>query len=588
MPESKRDKNIDEIRHSLAHLLAAAVLEKFPNAKLGVGPVIEDGFYYDFKLPRSLTPEDLGEIEARMKFHIKQNLKMVGKKISPTEAKKLFKDQPFKLELIKDFVREKSPLSVYRTGAIFTDLCRGGHVKSTGDINPRAFKLDRLAGAYWKGSEKRPQLQRVYGLAFASEKQLKDYLKIRERAEQRDHRKIGRDLDLYLFHDLIGPGLPLYTPKGGVVVHEIESFMRQMQNEMGYGHVYTPHLAKEDLFKTSGHLQWFKDSMYPPAHFEGEGDYYAKPMNCPFHVQIYKSKTRSYRDLPIRYAEFGTVYRYEKSGEITGLLRTRGFTQDDAHIFCSEDQVVGEFVNVLNFAERLLDGLGLKNRRYRLSLRGEGTSAKKYAGNASQWRKATQYIRTALKKKGFTNYVEAKGEAAFYGPKLDVIFEDSLGREWQISTIQVDFLLPERFKLSYINPQGKEEHPFMIHRAPLGSRERIMALLIEHYMGAFPLWLAPVQTQIIAVSHKYQVYAQKINKVLKEGGIRSELTEPDETLGKRIREGEIQKIPYLIIVGEKEQKAGTIAVRRRGKGDVGNQTVANFIRTITEEILRKK
>ena len=586
----KKEESIENIRHSFAHILAAAVLNIYPKAKLAIGPAIDNGFYYDFDNVH-IREEDLPRIESEMRRLAKQDWSFKKELWTVSKATAHYKKlkQEYKLDLIKDLSKGKksTKLGMVYTGEIFLDLCRGGHVKSTKELPLDAFKLSHVAGAYWRGDEKNAMLTRVYGLAFANKKELKEYSAKLEEAKSRDHRKLGKELGIYMFSDLVGPGLPLYLPKGSIVVQEIENFMKELQNEMGYSHVLTPHLAKEELFMTSGHLQWFKDSMYPPMEFKGEGSYYAKPMNCPFHVEIYKNEMRSYKDLPLRFAEFGNVYRYEQSGELGGLLRVRGFTQDDAHIFCREDQVIEEFIKVFEFVDILLKGLGLTDYSHRLSL--PGKDKEKYAGNKKQWDKAISLIRKALKEKKI-DFTEVDGEAAFYGPKLDVVFDDALGREWQISTIQVDFLQPERFNLSYIGENGKEQRPYMLHRAPLGSRERIMAILLEHHKGAFPTWLSPEQVWILPLSDKFEKVALKVEEKLKAKlpDLRTVVRSESETLGKKIRAGEKQKIPYILVIGEKEKKSGTVSVRQRGKGDLGALSIQKFVTKVEKEIKEKK
>jgi len=575
--------NLKTLRHSAEHILTQAVLKLFPKVKMAMGPATDEGFYFDFDPNgENISEKDFPKIEAEMKKIIAKDLPITKKEISKEEAEKLFQKNEYKTEWIKEAVKRGEKLTIYQTGNEFTDLCAGPHLDSTKKIG--AFKLLSIAGAYWRGNEKNKMLTRIYGTAFKTRKELNNYLKKLEEAKKRDHRKLGKELGLFLFSDLVGPGLVLYKPKGAVIVSEIEKFMRELQTETDYSHVYTPNIAKADLFAKSGHLQWFRESMYPKMDFGEEGSYYAKPMNCPFHIEIFKSEPRSYKDLPIRYAEFGTVYRYEKSGEINGLLRTRGFTQDDAHIFCREDQVIDEFLNVFKLTHTLLTGLGLTNYRYRLSLRGK--EKKKYAGNDKQWEKATQLIREALKKAKI-DFTEAPGEAAFYGPKLDIIFTDSLDRDWQISTIQVDFLLPERFDLSYTNAEGKKEKPYMIHRAPLGSRERIMAILTEHYLGNFPLWLSPVQAKILPITERNTDYAGDILTKLKEANIRAEIDARQETLGAKIRDAQLEKAAYILIIGDKEEKEKTISVRKRNGKDLGSKNPEEFIGEIKEEIEKK-
>ncbi len=581
--EGKLDR-ASAIRHSLAHLLATAVLKKFPKAKLGIGPVIENGFYYDFLLPRSLTPEDLKEFEKSMREMIRTNLPFSGKKVTPAEAKKMFTGQQFKLELIKDLTKEKKPITIYSTGEIFTDLCGGGHVKNTSEINPDGFKLDRIAGAYWRGDEKNPQLQRIYGLAFETKKELEEYLKMRVEAERRDHRVIGEKLKLFTFAPEVGPGLPLWLPNGTVIRDELEKYAKQIEKEWGYKHVATPHIAKEDLFKLSGHIPYYQDSMYPPMKLD-DGNYYLKPMNCSHTHMIYKSEQHSYRDLPLRLAEFGTVYRYELSGTLAGLLRVRGFTQNDAHIYCREDQVEEEFLKVMKLHEFWYkDIFGIKDFYMRLSL--PAKDKKKYVSNPKGWEKAVKMIRAIMKKSGLP-YEEVEGEAAFYGPKVDFQIKSVIGREETASTNQLDFLATERFGLTYKDKDGKDKPVYVIHRAPLGSHERFIAFLIEQFAGDFPLWLSPVQAVILPVSEKFSDYGNKVFDELNKAGIRVEISDANETLGKRIREAEIQKIPYVLVVGEKEETAKTVNVRKRGSKDNMEIKTSELISKIEEEIDKK-
>ena len=579
-----KEGRIENIRHSLAHLLAAAALKKFPKAKLGIGPVIENGFYYDFKLPRPISDEDLKEFENSMREMIRAKLSFSGKKTTPIAAKKTFGNQPFKLELIKDFQKEKKPLSVYKTGDVFLDLCKGGHVKNTKEINPDAFKLDRIAGAYWRGDEKNPQLQRIYGLAFETKKELEEYLKMRVEAERRDHRVIGEKLKLFTFAPEVGPGLPLWLPNGTVIRDELEKYAKQIEKEWGYKHVATPHIAKEDLFKLSGHIPYYQDSMYPPMKLD-DGNYYLKPMNCSHTHMIYKSEQHSYRDLPLRLAEFGTVYRYELSGTLAGLLRVRGFTQNDAHIYCREDQVEEEFLKVMKLHEFWYkDIFGIKDFYMRLSL--PAKDKKKYVSNPKGWEKAVKMIRAIMKKSGLP-YEEVEGEAAFYGPKVDFQIKSVIGREETASTNQLDFLATERFGLTYKDKDGKDKPVYVIHRAPLGSHERFIAFLIEQFAGDFPLWLSPVQAVILPVSEKFSDYGNKVFDELNKAGIRVEISDANETLGKRIREAEIQKIPYVLVVGEKEETAKTVNVRKRGSKDNMEIKTSELISKIEEEIDKK-
>ena len=583
MAKEQESKNkLDAVRHSLAHLLAAAVLKKFSDAKLGIGPTIENGFYYDFLLPRTLTPEDLADFEKDMRTFIAAKLPFSGKKITLAEAKKMFKGQKFKLELIKDFVKEKKTLTAYKTGDVFLDLCRGGHIKNTSEINPDAFKLTKIAGAYWKGSEKNPQLQRVYGVVFSTKDELEKYLWQEEEAKKRDHRVIGAKLKLFTFANEVGPGLPLWLPNGTIIRDEIESAAKVVEKKWGYQRVATPHIAKEDLYRMSGHIPYYKDSMYPPMKLD-DGNYYLKAMNCPHTHMIYRSEPRSYRDLPIRYAEFGTVYRYELSGTLAGLLRVRGFTQNDAHIYCREDQAEEEFLNVMKlhqfWYEKVFD---IKDFYMRLSLPSKDKS--KYAGVPKEWVMAVEIVRSAMKKSGLP-YVEAEGEASFYGPKIDFQIKSVIGREETASTNQLDFLAAQRFNLTYTDSDGKEKPVYVIHRAPLGSHERFVAFLIEHYAGDFPFWLAPVQIAVLPITDKVVDYAKKVSSELKSAGYRVFEDNRNETVNKKIMEAETQKVPYILVVGNREAEAGTVSVRERGKGNTGAMPLETFLQKIKKEKL---
>lgn len=594
MRGGKTDQSLEHLRHSLAHLLAAAVLEKFPKGKLAIGPAIENGFYYDFLLPRTLTPEDLRKFEKRMKELVKQGLKFSGRRVTAALARRTFKDQPFKLELIKDFVREKKQLSIYkilrpRSGqadeAIFTDLCRGGHVKNAKEINPEAFALTSIAGAYWKGSEKNSQLQRIYGVAFKTKRDLGHYLWQQEEAKKRDHRILGETLKLFTFSAEVGPGLPLWLPNGTIIRDEIERYAKEVETKWGYKRVSTPHIAKEGLYRTSGHIPYYADTMYPPMKLD-DGNYYLKAMNCPHTHMIYKAEPKSYRDLPLRLAEYGTVYRYELSGTLAGLLRVRMLSMNDAHIYCREDQVEEEFLKVMKLHEfwykKVFD---IKDYYVRLSL--PDKDKKKYVDIPAGWQKSLTLIKRAMKKSGVP-YVEVKGEAAFYGPKADFQIKSIIGREETASTNQLDFLASQRFKLTYRDNKGREKPVYVIHRAPLGTHERFIAFLIEHYAGAFPTWLAPVQVAVLPISDRQRSYGSKVVEKLKENGIRVDFPSSSETLAKRIREAELQKIPYLLVVGEKEAKTNSVAVRKRGKGDVGLKKLSKFVEEITKEISKRK
>ena len=586
MPKSANDRTIENVRHTLAHLLACAVLDLRPGAKLGIGPIIENGFYYDFDLKKSLTPEDLPGLEKRMRELIKQNLKVMGSKVTPAGARKLFRDQPYKLDLIKDFVKEKQQLTVYKLGNIFSDLCKGGHVKSTKEINPDAFKLTHLAGAYWKGDEKNAQLQRVYGVAFETKKELDNFFWQEEEAKKRDHRKLGQELDLFTFSELVGPGLPLFTPKGTVLRDLLDDFVWSLRKKYGYQKVDIPHITKKNLYETSGHWGKFKNELFRIDTREGH-EFALKPMNCPYHIQIFARRKWSFRDLPQRYASTTKIYRDEQVGELLGLVRVRSITQDDAHVFCDRARVESELKNVWEIVHEFYGAFGLP-LKLRLSLR-DPKQPNKYLGDENLWKDAENILSAVADKKiGSGKYERAHGEAAFYGPKLDFMASDTIGREWQVATIQLDLNMPKRFNLTFTNDEGGQSQIFMIHAAIMGSIERFLAILIEHYAGAFPAWLSPVQVQVIAVSDKFQSYAGKVADELKAVGIRTELTEANETLGKRIREGEIQKIPYLLIVGEKEKRTATVAVRKRGKGDMGAIKLSTFIESLNTEIIKRK
>jgi threonyl-tRNA synthetase len=579
---------IEILRHSAAHVLAIAVQKLFPDAKFGIGPTIENGFYYDFDLAHSFTPEDLPKLEKEMKEIIKKNLKFEKQELEINKAIDLFKKlkQPYKVELIKDLKREKAKkATIYKTGD-FIDLCCGPHVKSTKEIKPDAFKLTKIAGAYWKGDEKNKMLQRVYGVAFNTKKELNQYLKQQEEAEKRDHRILGQKLELFMFDDEIGQGLPLWLPKGAFVRHKIMEFAFNTYLENGYEPVVTPHIASEALWQHSGHLDFYQEGMYNPFGIDDE-QYRLKPMNCPPQVKMYNIRPRSYRELPIRWTEMGTVYRYEKSGTLHGLTRVRGFTQDDAHIICTPDQLHQELIRALKLTLYILKTFGFKDFEMNLSVR-DPKDKKKFIGSDKGWKQAEDALKKALADVGYKKFILDIGGAVFYGPKIDVKVADSIGRKWQLSTIQFDFNLPGRFKMEYIDKDGKKHQPYMIHRALLGSLERFMGVYIEHIAGAFPTWLSPIQAQIIPVSQKFNKYGEQIKKQLQKENIRAELNNNDETLGKKIRGGELQKIPYLLVVGEKEQKSDSVAVRDRKKGNLGPMKTKKFIAKIKEEIEKKK
>lgn len=600
---------INKIRHSLSHLMAMAVLEKFPNAKLGIGPVIENGFYYDFdfktaELTRNknrgtdaeqkITETDLPEIEKRMRELIKQNLKFKKENVSFRETKKIFKDQPYKLELIKELMSgnrtsQGSPISqklksasIYQSGN-FIDLCRGPHIKSAKEINPDAFKLTRIAGAYWKGSEKNPMLTRIYGIAFETKKELDDYLKQMKLAEKCDHRNIGEKLGLFMIDEQIGKGLPLWLPKGYAIRKKLEDYIYEVEKENGYLHVLTPQIAKEDLYKKSGHLAHYKDDMYAPIVIDNE-KYYLRPMNCPHHHSIYSHRIRSYKDLPLRIAEFGTVYRHERSGVLSGLIRVRGFTQNDAHIYTSPEKLEEEIENILKMHSRVFKDFNISDYWYQLSLP-DFKNKEKFGDvkNKKMWQKGADVLKKVLEKLKF-KFVKTIGEATFYGPKIDIQIKNIHSKEDTIATIQVDYYSAAKFNLTYINKDNKEKPPVIIHRAIFGSFDRFFAFLIEKTCGALPLWLAPVQVKILAISEKQNDYAEKVLKELKNNGILTELAPSDETLGKRIREAELQKIPYILIVGDREEKNDSVAVRKRNKGDLGSQKLSDFLQKIQKEI----
>jgi len=579
-------EQIEKIRHSLAHILASAVLELYPKTKLGMGPAIENGFYYDFLLQKPLEEKNLEEIEEKMKELISQKLKFEKQNITKRRAKKLFAIQPYKLELIKELPGEN--VSIFTTGE-FVDLCKGPHVKSTKEIDPKAFKLTKVAGAYWKGDEKNKMLTRVYGLAFETEKELQDHLNMLAEAEKRDHRKLGKDLKIFTFSEMVGPGLPLWLPNGAVIIDELEKLAKETEDSAGYLRVKTPHIAKEIMYKTSGHLPYYADTMFPPMVLEEEGrkvKYYLKAMNCPHHHQIFAFEPRSYRDLPLRLAEYGTCYRYEKSGELFGLMRVRSMQMNDAHIYCAEEQFADEFMAVIKLYLKYFKIFGIEKYVMRFSTYSKEGLGKKYIDNEKLWKKTEDMVRSVLLKEKIP-FVEAKNEAAFYGPKIDVEVWSAIGKEFTLATNQVDFAQPERFGLTYTDKDGQQKTPICIHRAPLSTHERLIGFLIEHYAGAFPLWLSPIQVAVIPISEKHDDYAKKVEKELKDAGIRVEVKNENETLGKKIRGAEMQKIPYLLIVGDKEISANAVAVRERGKGDLGQMPINNFIDKIINKIQSK-
>jgi threonyl-tRNA synthetase len=574
-PELTDSEKLETMRHSAAHVLAEAVQSIFPEAKFGIGPATRDGFYYDFDLPRPLTTEDLPLIEAKMQAIIAADLPFSREEVAKDKARKLFAAQPYKLELIDEIPDEK--VGLYRQGN-FLDLCRGPHVGATGEI--KAFKLVSIAGAYWRGDEHRPMLQRVYGVAFDTKEALDDYLGKIEEAAKRDHRKLGRELDLYLAPEEIGGGLIIYGPKGGRIRAVIEDFWRQEHFANGYELLYTPHIGLSKLWEISGHLDFYQENMYSPIDIEGK-QYYLKPMNCPFHILVYKSQTRSYRDLPLRWAELGTVYRYERSGVLLGLLRTRGFTQDDAHIICTPEQVEDEIAEVFRFSIHMWQAFGFEKYKVYLSTRPE-----KAIGSQEQWQQAEEALRKVLREQN-VDYEVDEGGGAFYGPKIDIKIEDALGREWQMTTIQFDFNLPERFDMVYAGKDGQEHRPYMIHRALLGAWERFFGLLIEHYAGAFPVWLAPVQAVVIPVADRHLDYARKLAAELKADGVRAEVDGRSERVNLKIRQAQLNKVPYMLVVGDREVAESTVSVRLRTGEQLAAQSLDSFKQGVKRAILSR-
>jgi len=590
MAEKYEESKLYRLRHSAAHVMAQAVLEKFPEGKVAIGPPIDDGFYYDFDLPRPLTPEDLEEIEGRMREIIKNNSEFIREEVSAEEAKEIFEDQPYKLELIEglekgdvdehgDPVEEKQVITIYKSDE-FVDLCRGPHLESTGKIHPKAVKLMNVAGAYWRGDENNPMLQRIYGTAWLSPKELKKYLWRLEEAKKRDHRKLGRELDLYSISDNVGSGLVLWHPNGAKIRFLAERFWEDQHLKNGYDFVYTPHIGKADLWKTSGHLDFYAENMYAPIEIEDQ-KYYLKPMNCPFHIEIYKSDIRSYRDLPLRYAEKGTVYRYERSGVMHGLMRVRGFTQDDAHHFCTPSQMPEEIDFVLQFSLNMLRSFGFKEIKAYLSTRPE-----KAVGEPKRWKDAEAALEQSLKRADLPYEVD-EGGGAFYGPKIDLKINDALGREWQLSTIQFDFNNPERFDMTYIEEDGQAYRPYMIHRALLGSIERFFGVLIEHYGGAFPVWLSPTQAVIIPIADRHVAYADEVARQLRTADLRVEVDDRSDRMNAKIRDAEKRKIPYMLVVGDREMENGQVDIRRRSGERMGAMPVDAFKALAVQDVEEK-
>jgi threonyl-tRNA synthetase len=595
MQEKYEESQLYKIRHSAAHIMAQAVLEMFPDAKYTIGPPVENGFYYDFDLPRNLTPEDLEKIEKRMRQIVQGKHEFKKKVISADEAREIFKDQPYKLELIEGLekggldeygnpLKEKPDISIYQHDT-FTDLCRGPHVLSTKEVKQDAFKLMSIAGAYWRGDEHNKMLQRIYGTAWENAQQLKDYLWQLEEAKKRDHRKLGKELEIFIFDDEVGPGLPLWLPNGGVLIEELEKLAKDMEDKAGYLRVKTPHLTKEDLFIRSGHLPYYAESMYPPMELEGV-KYYVKPMNCPMHHKIFGSKGRSYRDLPIRLAEYGTCYRYEKSGELFGLMRVRSMQMNDAHIYVSEDQFEEEFLAVVDMYRNYFDLFGIEKYVMRLSLHAKAGLGKKYVDNERLWLKTEEMVRRAMNR-GNVPYVEAEDEAAFYGPKIDVQVWSAIGREFSLMTNQVDFAVPERFDLKFTNKEGNEEIPLCIHRAPLSTHERMVGFLIEHYGGNFPVWLSPEQVRVIPITDGQNEYANGLVKQLRENGIRVHADISAQRMNAKIRQAQLMKVPYMLVVGENEMKADQVSLRVRDGSQQNNIPLSEFMARAKDRIARR-
>jgi threonyl-tRNA synthetase len=595
MQERYEDSHLYRIRHSAAHIMAQAVMEMFPDGKVTIGPPVENGFYYDFDLPRNLTPEDLEQIEKRMRQIIAGKFEFEKKIVSANEARKIFKDQPYKIELIDGLekggldeygnpLKVKPEISIYQQDT-FVDLCRGPHVQSTKEIKPDAFKLMNIAGAYWRGDEHNKMLQRVYGTAWESKKELDNYLWQLEEAKKRDHRKLGKELEIFMFDDEVGPGLPLWLPNGGVMIEELEKLAKETEEKAGYLRVRTPNLTKEDLFIRSGHLPYYAESMYPPMELEGV-KYYVKPMNCPMHHKIFGSKGRSYRDLPIRLGEYGTCYRYEKSGELFGLMRVRSMQMNDAHIYCSEEQFEQEFMGVVALYHKYFELFGIEKYVMRLSLHGKAGLGKKYVDNERLWLKTEEMVRNAMKN-GNVPYVEAEDEAAFYGPKIDVQIWSVIGKEFSLATNQVDFAVPARFDLKFTNKEGVDEVPLCIHRAPLSTHERMIGFLIEHYAGNFPVWLSPEHVRVIPITDGQNEYANQIVQQLRDQSIRASADISAQRMNAKIRAAQLMKVPYMLVVGDNEMKAGQVSLRARDGSQQNNIALGEFIARAKDRIAKR-
>lgn len=581
----KQSHNLEQIRHSLAHLLASAVLEIWPDAKPTLGPAIDNGFYYDFEFSSPISEKDFSKIEKIMRKNLPSWKKFEHKEVSEKEAKEFFKDNPYKLELIDEIVSKGEKITLYTSGE-FTDLCRGGHVENPSkNIDPDAFKLDRIAGAYWRGDEDNQMLTRIYGLAFESKKELDEYIVMREEAEKRDHRKLGKELEIFTFDDDVGPGLPLWLPNGAVMIEELEKLAKESESNAGYVRVRTPHIAKESMYLKSGHLPYYQDGMYPPMEYEGT-KYYLRAMNCPHHHKIFDSKSRSYRDLPLRLAEYGTVYRHEKSGELFGLMRVRMLQMNDAHIYCTEEQFADEFRRVNEMYLNYFKIFGIEKYVMRFSTHDPKRLGEKFVDDPKLWEKTEKMVRDVLVESKIP-FVEIPNEAAFYGPKIDVQVWSAIGREFTLATNQVDFAMSRRFDLKYTNKDGKEEIPIIIHRAPLGTHERFIGFLIEHYAGIFPLWLSPIQVKILTVSEKQNKFAEEVSNELKKKGIRAEFDDSNKGLGKKVRSAKIQKVPYMLIIGDKELEAKKVTLESR-KGNEGQMTVEEVSERLSKEISERK
>ncbi|MDY6803237.1 MAG: threonine--tRNA ligase [Cyanobacteriota bacterium] len=578
LPRTSESENLKKIRHTTSHVMAMAVQKLFPKAQVTIGPWIENGFYYDFDTEEPFTEQDLKAIKKEMVKIIKQNLPVTREEIPREEAKRRIEEiqEPYKLEILEGL---EDPITIYHLGDRWWDLCAGPHLETTKEIHPKAIALESVAGAYWRGDETKAQLQRIYGTAWETPEQLVEYKRRKEEALKRDHRKLGKELGLFIFSDIVGPGLPLWTPKGTTLRNLLEDFLKQEQIQRGYQQVVTPHIGRVDLFKTSGHWQKYKEDLFPMMGDSEDEGFVLKAMNCPFHIQIYKNELRSYRELPMRLAEFGTVYRYEKSGELGGLTRVRGFTQDDSHLFVTPEQLDEEFLSVVDLTLSVFEKLQLKNFRARLSFR--DPSLDKYIGSDEAWDKAENAIRRAVETLGMDHF-EGIGEAAFYGPKLDFIFNDALEREWQLGTVQVDYNLPERFDLEYVAEDGTRKRPVMIHRAPFGSIERLVGILIEEYAGDFPLWLAPEQVRLLPVGNDFLPFAQEVAAKMQKEGIRAVADTSKERLGKSIRNGEKAKIPVMAVVGAKEMESNSLSIRTRASGELGTMALDEVIDRLKE------